>query len=140
MNELTSPTLTMRKDSKRTNRIYTAIVVLVALAMFLAALGSGSPDTDPDVALPGWFDFLANVISAGFGILVLLPKTRVIGAISAVISMVLSMIVNYAVDGVDFFLQALPFNVITMILALLVTLHYWKDWPYVFESSQGGSD
>lgn len=105
--------------------LYHAAAVLVALAMFAAALGSGNPDAAPDAArLPAWVDTLGNVLAAGFGVLVLIPRTRAGGALAAAALMALAMGVNYTVDGVDFFLRALPFNLITIALSAFIV---WRS-------------
>ncbi|MEZ4730751.1 MAG: hypothetical protein R3E79_26795 [Caldilineaceae bacterium] len=125
MQKLIQPTVVMRKDGKRTNTIYTLLAIIVALAMFLAASGSGNPTTAEP--LPAWFDTSANVLAALIGILVLLPKTRVASSMAAAVLMLLSMFFNYTVDGYAFFLRALPFNLGTLVIALVLIRHYWDD-------------
>lgn len=125
MQKLIRPTLVMNRDGKTTHTIYTLLAVIVALAMFLAASGSGNPTTEEP--LPAWVDTGANVLAALIGILVLLPKTRVASSMAAAVLMILSMFFNYTVDGYDFFLRALPFNLGTLVIALILTSHYWDD-------------
>ena len=111
----------IRPDEGSTTRTgYAVATVLVALAMFAAASGSGNPDTPLDVRPPAWIDTVGNVLAATLGCLVLVPVTRIYAAVVAAVLMVVSMYLNYTIDGVAFFLQALPFNVLTVVLALLV--------------------
>ncbi len=127
------PTGVMRRERKTTQLIYTVFTLLVALAMFLAASGSGNPTTAEP--LPTWVDMSANVVAALIGLLVLLPKTRGVGSIAAILLMLLSMVVNYNVDGYAFFLRALPFNLGTVVIAFILARHYWKDLPNTFRPS-----
>lgn len=133
MQQLIKPTLVMRRDSKRAHTVFTLLAVIVALAMFLAASGSGNPSTvEP---MPVWFDTGANVLAALIGVLVLLPKTRGVSSMAAALLMVLAMFFNYTVDGYAFFLRALPFNLGTMVIALILASHHWADLPYTFSLS-----
>ncbi len=138
MNELTKSTPVMSRDSKRANTIFTILAVLVALSMFVAASGSGSGNPAVEEPLPAWVDIGANVVSAIIGILVLLPKTRAVGAVAAAANMLLSMFVNYRVDGFDYFLYVLPYNIGTLAIALMLVWHYWEDLSYTFKSTSTG--
>ncbi|MEM6294287.1 MAG: hypothetical protein AAGA54_23635 [Myxococcota bacterium] len=93
--------------------------------MFAAATGEGSPDTAQP--LPDWLNVGANVFSAVIGVLVLLPRTRALGGVLGALSMVLSMIANYRVDGPAFFFEVLPFNVVTLVLCLALVLRLFED-------------
>lgn len=100
------------------------VALLVAVAMFLCASGSGNPATvDP---LPDWINITSNVVCVIIGIFVLNPGTRFIASIFAALNMVASMVTNYKVDGYDYFLQALPFNIVTLVLALVLIYHHYK--------------
>ena len=134
MKTLLHPTLVMQRDSKTANRVFTTLSVLVALAMFVAAAGSGSGSHVTAQPLPAWVDVAANVLSALFGILVLLPRTRSLGSLLAIVNMLVSMYVNYTVDGVDYFVQVSPFNIATIILASIVLGHYAEDLRHVFRA------
>lgn len=125
----------MRRESKTTQIIFTLFALIVALAMFLAASGSGNPTTAEP--LPTWVDTGANVVAALIGVLILLPKTRAASSMAAAVLMLLSMFFNYTVDGYAFFLRALPFNLGTLVIALLLTSYYWKDLPATFKPSIG---
>lgn len=124
----------MQRDGRTAHRIFTAIAVLVALAMFVAAAGSGSGNHVTEQPLPAWVDIAANVLSALIGILVLLPRTRTLGSIFAVINMALSMFVNYRVDGIEYFATVSPFNVATIMLASILIGHYAEDLQALFRS------
>lgn len=134
MKTLLSPTNVMQRDGKTANRIFTTIAVLVALAMFVAAAGSGSGNHVTEQPLPAWVDIVANVLSALIGILVLLPRTRALGSIFAVVNMALSMYVNYTVDGIEYFATVSPFNVTTIMLASLLIGHYAEDLSDLFKA------
>lgn len=113
-------------ETPRTRTLYTVATVIVAVAMFVAALGSGNPDTPPEAKPPAWLDILGNILAAGIGVLVLIPRTRAIGGAGAVVMMVISMYLNYRFDGLDFFLLALPFNLITLTLGALLAWRYGR--------------
>ena len=135
MQSFIKPTVVMRRESKTTQIIFTLLALLVALAMFLAASGSGNPTTTEP--LPVWVDTAANVLAALIGILVLLPKTRAASSIAAAVLMLLAMFFNYTVDGYAFFLRALPFNLGTLVIALLLASHYREDLPNTVKPSTG---
>lgn len=116
-----------RRDHPTANTIFTVLAVLVALAMFLAASGSGSEQPAGDTTIPGWVDIAANLASVVFGLLVLVPRTRVVGALLAVANMVVSMYTNYQVDGVDYFVKVIGFNIATIVFASMLAGHYFAD-------------
>ena len=97
-------------------------VVLMAIGQFLCASGSGSPDTlEP---LPDWINNTANVINIVIGIMVFIPRVRVLAASLSVVVTVVSMITNYLVDGPAYFVQVLPFSLVLLGVSLCVFLHY----------------
>ncbi|MEO0601193.1 MAG: hypothetical protein AAF211_07140 [Myxococcota bacterium] len=110
--------------SSRASTLYTIAAVVVAIAMFAAALGSGNPDTPPEARPPAWVDIVGNVLAAGLGVLVLVPRTRGVAGAGVVVMMIVSMFLNYQVDGVDFFLLALPFNLVTLGLGALLAWRF----------------
>jgi hypothetical protein len=118
------PTKPRLDERARAMNGYAAATALVTLALFVAAIGAGNPGTPVEDKLPVWVDVAANVVSAAIGVAVLMPKTRGMACIAAVVSMMLSMGANYAVDGFDFFVTALPFNVTTLGLASVVA---WRE-------------
>ncbi|MEM9954460.1 MAG: hypothetical protein AAF846_22820 [Chloroflexota bacterium] len=140
MKTLLSPTYVMKRDSQRANAGYTMLAVLVALSLFIAASGSGSAEqVQPS---PEWLDIGGNILSVVFGVLVLLPRTRIIGALYAVFVMFLSMYLNYTFDGVEFFVMAIPYNTLTIAFSSILVGHYMEDLfslfePIVAESSSG---
>ena len=126
MKKLFQPSFVSQNDSRRWTIFYTVLTVLVAISMFLAASGSGSgnPISAPP---PVWVDVGGNVIAALTGVLVLIPRTRIVGAISAVINMFISMYLNYTIDGIEYFALFSPYNTITIMLASILIGHYAAD-------------
>ena len=122
---LIAPSRVMSQDSVNTNRIFWIISGLVAVAMLLCASGSGNPTTAQP--LPDWINTSVNVLNVVFAILVLIPKTRALGALLAALNMVASMYTNYAVDGYDYFMKVLAFDLASLVVSLVVLLHYWRD-------------
>jgi lysylphosphatidylglycerol synthetase-like protein (DUF2156 family) len=119
------PTRTMLNDSKGTHVFYTLLAVLLAVAMFMCASGSGNPSTAQP--LPDVINTASNVLCVLIGILVLVPKTRALASVAAGLNMLASMVTNYLVDGYDYFLQVLTFDLAALGLSLLVLWHYRKD-------------
>lgn len=94
------------------------LCAVVAAAMVLAAMGSGNPATvDP---LPDWINTGSNVLCLLIAGAVVLPRTRILGAGAGAAMMVVSMATNYWVDGPQYFLHVLPFNLVTLGAALLI--------------------
>lgn len=122
---LLKKTPVMERDTPRAHTVFTVLAVISALTMFVAASGSGNPDTAEP--LPDWVNIAANVVSAAIGLLVLLPATRVYGAVLAIVNMALSMAVNYTVDGPGYFALVLPFNLVSIAVAALLVRHYRDD-------------
>ena len=74
------------------------------------------------------------------GVLVLLPRTRVLGSMLAVVNMLLSMVVNYTVDGMAYFAKVSPFNVTTIMVASILVGHYADDLPNLFNGQPAATD
>lgn len=134
MKTLLRPTPVMQRDSRSANFGYTLLAILVALALFFAASGAGAPEqVQPS---PSWLDVGGNILSIVFGVLVLLPRTRIVGVLYAVFIMFLSMYLNYTFDGVAFFVAAIPYNTVTIALSSILVGHYLEDLFVLFESAQ----
>ena len=71
------------RETPNERRGYWAITGIVAIAMFLAASGSGSGDFVGEPP-PDALNIAGNVFAAAVGIMVLIPQTRIYGAILAV--------------------------------------------------------
>ncbi|MEM9463916.1 MAG: hypothetical protein AAGA90_01005 [Actinomycetota bacterium] len=119
------------RDGRGATIGFTAISVVVAIAMFLAASGSGSGDFVADPP-PDWLNIGGNVFSVVIGLLVLVPRTRALGAILATGNMFVSMYLNHRYDGVDYFVDLIPFNTVTIMLASILIGHYVADLPRLF--------
>ena len=139
MKKFFSPSFEMQRDSQWSHIAFAIVAILVALAMFVAASGAGSDAFPIEQPLPDWFNNGANVISIIWAILVLIPRTRVLGAILVVINMALSMYVNYVVGGVEFFVFTVAYNSMTIMLAALLVGHYSDDLPYLFKRTAKSS-
>lgn len=126
-------TLSNQRLSQRKRWLLTGVALLVALAMFVAAAGDGSADAPSPP--PDWFNQLANVASAAIGVLVLIPRTRGLGAWLAILSMLMSMVANITVDGVGYFWRVLPFNLGT--IALSATLIFARRQPAQADDPRG---
>ncbi len=125
LKDLFAKTPAIQNESKGEQALYSGLCVLIALAMGLAASGSGNPETvEP---LPDWINIGSNALCVLIGLMVLVPRTRLWGALAAALMMLVSMATNYAVDGRAYFLQVLPFNVITLAVALIIVRHHWAD-------------
>jgi hypothetical protein len=104
------------------NKLPIISLILMAVGQFLCASGSGNPATiDP---LPDWVNNSANIANIVIGLMVFIPRTRVLAACLSVLITLISMITNYVVDGYDFFLQALVFNLVLIGVSLHVYFHY----------------
>ncbi len=110
------------KHTPRRRGIQWAMCLAIAGAMGLAASGSGNPATiDP---LPDWINTASNLMCIVIGVLVLVPRTRFVGTVLAALMMLASMATNFGVDGAAYFVKVLPFNLITLALALAAA---WQD-------------
>ncbi|MEM7323991.1 MAG: hypothetical protein AAF531_12960 [Actinomycetota bacterium] len=127
LSSLLAPSPVSSRETRNERIGYTAITVLVAIAMFIAASGSGSGEYVTAEPPPDALNIAGNVFAATIGILVLIPRTRIYGAILAVGNMFVSMYLNYTYDGVDFFVDLIPYNVITIMLASILIGHYEPD-------------
>ena len=125
LNMLFKPTPTMRNDGRSAHILFTIVAVLAAVAMFLCATGSGNQTTAEP--LPDLVNTAANVLAVFIGVFILIPKTRAIASIAGSLNMLLSMLVNYFVDGYAYFLQVLAFDLTALGLSLVVLWHYRKD-------------
>jgi len=123
----------MCNDSQSAHRVFTAIAVLLALTQFACAAGSGNPATA--APLPDAVNIAANVLAVVIGLLVLVPRTRALGGLLAALNMAASMFTNYQVDGLDYFLQVLAFDLSSLTLALIVLWHYRSDLRHMFRST-----
>ena len=96
------------------------LCLVIAAAMVLAAMGSGNPATVKP--LPDWINTGSNLLCLLIAGAVLVPKTRVWATAAAAAIMAVSMATNYLVDGPDYFWRVLPFNLVTLGVALLILL------------------
>ena len=135
MNAILEKSLVMRRDSRPANIGYTIIAVLVAIAMFIAASGAGT-ETGGRTVGRLILDYGGNITAVIFGILVLIPRTRIFGAISAVVLMFISMYLNYAIDGIEFFARAIPYNTVTIMLGSILVGHYFEDLRDLFRPAR----
>ncbi|MEM9954452.1 MAG: hypothetical protein AAF846_22780 [Chloroflexota bacterium] len=135
MNNILSFTPVMKRDGRIANIFYWILVIIVALALFVAAAGAGPEDYIPANPLEDWFNVAANIVCVIFGFLVLIPRTRIIGALFGVIYMFGAMYINYTVAGVDFFVSAIPYNTISLTVSSILVGHYFEDLAYVFKVS-----
>lgn len=115
----------MLNDGRSAHILFTIVAVLAAVAMFLCATGSGNQTTAEP--LPDLVNTAANVLAVFIGVFILIPKTRAIASIAGSLNMLLSMLVNYFVDGYAYFLQVLAFDLTALGLSLVVLWHYRKD-------------
>ena len=86
---------------------------------------------------PDALNIAGNVLAAVIGVLVLIPRTRAFGALLAVGNMFVSMYLNHTYDGVDYFVDLIPYNVGTITLAAILVGRYARDLPHTF---RGGYD
>ena len=97
-------------------------VVLIAIGQFLCASGSGQPSTAEP--LPDWLNNAANVVNVVIGIMVFIPRTRVLSAGLSVLITLASIATNYFVDGYDYFLKVLAFDLVLIAVSLYVYFYY----------------
>ena len=120
------PTPVMRQDSPALRAFYWVLAVVTAAAQVLCALGSGSATTAN--SMPDWVNNTANLLNLCIAVLVLIPRTRLWGALAAALMMILSMITNAQVDGFDYFLKVLPFDLGALALAAVLAWHHRDDF------------
>ena len=125
MTILFKSTPVMLADSKRVRLVYTVLVLLVALGQLICASGSGS-SAGPD-SVSGAVHTAMNIANTIIGILVLIPRARVFGALLSAIILTMSMTANYAFYGTAYFLKLLPFDGSIFIVSTVVAVHYWPD-------------
>jgi hypothetical protein len=77
--------------------------------------------------MPNWVNTSANLINVALAVLVLVPRTRIWGAIGAAVIMILSMFTNAQVDGFDYFLKVLPFDLGALAAAAVLAWHHRGD-------------
>lgn len=77
--------------------------------------------------MPDWGNTSANLLNLLIAVLVLVPRTRIWGAVAAALMMILSMITNAQVDGFAYFLQVLPFDLGTLAVAVVLAWHHRGD-------------
>lgn len=97
-------------------------VALMAIGQFLCASGSGHPSTTEP--LPDWLNNAANVVNVVIGIMVFIPRTRVLSAGLSVLITLASIATNYFVDGYDYFLKVLAFDLVLIAVSLYVYFYY----------------
>ncbi|MEM7337220.1 MAG: hypothetical protein AAF467_01160 [Actinomycetota bacterium] len=127
LSALLAPSHVSGRETPNERRAYWVITAIVAVAMFLAASGSGSGEYVTAEPPPDALNIAGNVFAATIGVLVLIPRTRIYGAILAVANMFVSMYLNYTYDGVDYFVDLIPYNVTTIMLASILIGHYEPD-------------
>ncbi|MEM9132172.1 MAG: hypothetical protein AAF962_05785 [Actinomycetota bacterium] len=137
MSSLLAPSPVSARETRNERIAYTVIAVIVAIAMFIAASGSGSGEYVTAEPPPDALNIAGNVFAAAVGILVLIPRTRIYGAILAVANMFVSMYLNYTYDGVDFFVDLIPYNTVTIMLASILIGHYEPDLARVMPHDGG---
>lgn len=118
-------TAVMRHDSPALRAVYWALALATAAAQVLCALGSSSPNTANP--MPDWGNTSANLLNLLIAVLVLVPRTRIWGAVAAALMMILSMITNAQVDGFAYFLQVLPFYLGALAVAVVLAWHHRGD-------------
>ena len=120
------PTPVMRQDRPALRAFYWILAVVTAAAQVLCALGSGSATTAN--SMPDWVNNTANLLNLCIAVLVLIPRTRLWGALAAALMMILSMITNAQVDGFDYFLKVLPFDLGALAVAAWLAWHHRGDF------------
>jgi hypothetical protein len=120
------PSPTMQKDTPALRAFYWILALVTAAAQILCAMGSGSSETTNPK--PDWVNTGANVLNLFIAVLVLLPRTRLWGALAAALMMILSMITNVQVDGYDYFLKVLPFDLGALAVAAWLAWHHRADF------------
>ena len=136
--QLLRPSFVTQRETRTERIVFTTIAVIVALAMFGAASGSGSGDPVGEQP-PAVVDVGGNVLSVVIGLLVLIPRTRIVGAVLAVGNMFISMYLNYTVDGVDYFVDLIAYNTITIMLASVLIGHPAADLAHLRRGSPGST-
>lgn len=131
---LLAPSNVSARETPNERRAYWVIAAIVAIAMFLAASGSGSGEYVTAEPPPDALNIAGNVFAAAIGVMVLIPRARIYGAILAVINMFVSMYLNHTYDGVEYFVDLVPYNVTTIMLASILIGHYEPDLARIMPS------
>lgn len=97
-------------------------VVILAIGQFMCASGSGHPDVP--APLPAWINHATNTINIVIGVMVFIPRLRVLAASTSAVITVASMVTNYLLDGNAPFMQVLPFSLVLLGVSLYVCFHY----------------
>jgi|GEM_PF-1345194 len=122
MKSLFRPTTEMLNQSKRDKVILTILVCWVVFGQLLCASGSGpSGGVDP---VAGWVHTVMNVANVIIALLILIPKTRALGAILSTIILLISMSANLTFYGLTYFLKLLPFDLVFFIPSIVIYIHY----------------
>lgn len=125
MKHIFRSTPVMLTDNSKKQRIYSVLVLVVALGQFMCAYGSGGASGADSVS--GWVHTAMNIANTMIGISVLIPTTRVWGAAFSSIILAMSMAANYKFYGAAYFLKLLPFDGSLFILSIWLAVHYWPD-------------
>lgn len=125
MMKLMQPSPVMRNDSAVVKAVFWILALGTAATQVLCALGSGNPDTAQPLA--DWVNVTANLLNIAIAVLVVLPGTRVWGAVAAVGIIIASIITNYQVDGYGYFLKVLPFDLVALGLPAVIAWHHRGD-------------
>ena len=124
MKSLFRPTPEMLNQSKRDKVIFTILVFWVVFGQLLCASGSGpSGGVDP---VSGWVHTAMNVANVIIALLILIPKTRTLGAILSTIILLISMSANLTFYGLTYFLKLLPFDLAFFIPSIVIYIHYHR--------------
>ena len=131
MNEFIKPTTVMLKDSKKTNTIFTGLVLLVVFGQLLCASGSG-PSTSND-PISGWIHTAMNIANVVIAFVILIPKTRAVGALLSSLILFVSMSANLKLYGFGFFVKLLPFDLLFFVPSIAILIHFWPDLLQTFK-------
>jgi len=120
----------MLNESKKAKIIFTILVFWVALGQLLCASGSG-PSTGAD-PIAGWVHTAMNVVNVIIALLVLIPKTRALGAMFSTIILFISMSANLTFYGFAYFLKLSSFDLVFFIPSIVIAIHYKPDLAETF--------
>jgi len=130
MRQLFRPTSVMLNESKKAKIIFTILVCWVAFGQFLCASGSG-PSTGAD-PVAGWVHTAMNITNVMIAILVLIPKTRALGALLSTIILLISMSANLTFYGFSYFLKLSLFDLAFFIPSIVIFIRYRPDLAQTF--------
>ena len=123
----------MLNEGKRTKVIFTVLVCWVALGQLLCASGSG-PSTGAD-PVAGWVHTAMNIANVIIALLVLIPKTRALGAMLSTIILFISMSANLTFYGFAYFLKLSSFDLAFFIPSIVIFIHYRPDLAQTFRGA-----